>query len=252
MRFNPITRFTPVVRSIPIFAMTLALAACDGAGIIITPINNSSSSSSASNHSEISESSSSVSSSSQSSDTEITKGISYPKPLTTREFYNSISLILGEDVPVALQDNELLGYHGSPSLPSIEEEAFLKVHQNIQTISESEWVATRIPNHQKGSVSDVADYVLSTLAPLTYRRPLTDDEYKSMHAAILVSTSVDEAIVKAINLLFTSTAFLYRLEIGIVAGGSLDSFEYATALAYIYSGAGPDKDLYDAARKGEL
>ncbi len=112
-----------------------------------------------------------------------------------------------------------------------------------------------------------------TLAERIFRRPLTDAEkttYNTFFTKYGAQVGTEVALAAAI----TSPQFLYRSELGTKVRDArnnaanfgtqlnlqnldqdayiLDNYEYATLLAYMYTGSTPDQTLYQAAKNNQL
>ncbi len=114
------------------------------------------------------------------------------------------------------------------------------------------------------------------MADRIFRRPLTTAE-RTTYTAIFQEFGAEAGMEVAINAALTSPQFLYRSEIGIPVAQAiqsgmnigtingqgklqqadadafvLDNYEFATALAYMYTGSTPDQMLLDAAKNNTL
>lgn len=114
------------------------------------------------------------------------------------------------------------------------------------------------------------------LAERIFRRPLTDSE-KSTYGKFFTDYGAEEGMTLALTAAMTSPQFLYRSELGIpvaeaiqrgmnigsINGQSklqlaeadayvLDNYEFASALAFMYTGSTPDQTLLQAARNNML
>lgn len=110
---------------------------------------------------------------------------------------------------------------------------------------------------------------IDNFAYLAFRRPLTNDE-KTEYTAIVRNGAT--GLRWAVQTVLMSPQFLYRSELGLPVsqarsqtwGNStifqqadstayaLDPYEFASALAYMYTGSGPDRTLLTAAANGQL
>jgi hypothetical protein len=112
-----------------------------------------------------------------------------------------------------------------------------------------------------------------TLAERIFRRPLTDAE-KSTYNAFFTKYGAQVGSEVALGAAITSPQFLYRSELGTKVSDArnnasnfgsqinlqnldqsayiLDNYEYATLLAFMYTGSTPDQTLMQAAKNNQL
>lgn len=85
-----------------------------------------------------------------------------------------------------------------------------------------------------------------------WRRPLHSDEKEALLKVFTVGAEdgLDKGIQLTLRALLTAPAFLYRTEIG--KQGELTAYEWASALAYFFWSAGPDKVLLKKAADGSI
>lgn len=121
------------------------------------------------------------------------------------------------------------------------------------------------------SVSACADRFM-TLASKMFRRPLTSEE-TSTYRGMFDEFGVENGMTVALSAALMSPQFLYRSEIGVPVSEArnsstlrnvaniakadanayvLDNYEFATALAYMYTGSTPDQALIQAAAGNQL
>lgn len=99
---------------------------------------------------------------------------------------------------------------------------------------------------------------LDSIGLRLFRRPLSEAERTSylgfFDTALAATGDFAQSIGWLTRGLIESPNFVYRREIGSVAGSAaeLDQYEIATELAYTFSGTTPTPELLDAASRGEL
>jgi hypothetical protein len=96
---------------------------------------------------------------------------------------------------------------------------------------------------------------LRRLGGRALRRPLTEEEVAGLVAVARAEADPQDGLRVALRILFASPSFLYRSEVGTPVGDGtyrLTGPEVASALAYLFWGAGPDDALLAAAAAGEL
>ncbi len=103
-----------------------------------------------------------------------------------------------------------------------------------------------------------AEQFLASRGRRLFRRPLSEAERTNFmgffNTALTATANFNESMGWLIRALVESPEFIYRREIGGVAGGraELDQYEIASELAYTFSGTGPSDELLDQASRGEL
>lgn len=103
---------------------------------------------------------------------------------------------------------------------------------------------------------------LAAFAEKAYRRPLTGAErgdVDARYAGARTTTSVEESVRQMVAAILIAPQFLYRSEVGDMAGASaalaavrLAPYELASALSFFLTDGPPDQALLDAARDGRL
>jgi hypothetical protein len=103
-----------------------------------------------------------------------------------------------------------------------------------------------------------AEALVEDLAPLAWRRPVTDEEHDRLVDLIeLADGDYAEAFLMVFEAIFTSPSFLYLIEVGTPVDDQpgtfeLDTYERAARLSYAMCESPPDADLRAAAAAGEL
>lgn len=88
-----------------------------------------------------------------------------------------------------------------------------------------------------------------------FRRPLQQAEVDRYVALIEAQPDFMDGVEVALRVFLTSPSFLYRFELGQPNGDgtwTLDGYERASALSYLFWGSMPDDALLEAAGRGEL
>jgi Protein of unknown function (DUF1592)/Protein of unknown function (DUF1588)/Protein of unknown function (DUF1595)/Protein of unknown function (DUF1587)/Protein of unknown function (DUF1585) len=98
--------------------------------------------------------------------------------------------------------------------------------------------------------------ILTDLANRAWRRPVETTEIESLAALIQHGSTPDEGLSLALQGVFLSPHFLYRVEIDpnplASAPHALNPYELASRLSYLLWSSMPDDALFDAAKAGEL
>lgn len=205
----------------------------------------------------------------------VTYGIRKMRLLTAQQYINSVEdLGIAQPGEVAIDDfvtdDFLIANSYAPHSTTVVDSSR---HFKFMTIAEelADSAADRIKNGC-GSASQCATR-FNDLATRIYRRPLTNQERTDFTA--IFNEFGDDGMAVALQTALMSPHFLYRSEAGVsvstarsnsslglqnVAGLNnadnnayvLDSYEYATALAYMYTGSTPDQTLLQAAGNGGL
>jgi hypothetical protein len=103
-----------------------------------------------------------------------------------------------------------------------------------------------------------AEAIVDTLAPLAWRRPITDDERDRLAGLIpLADGDYGEAFAMVFEAIFAHPSFLFLVEIGEPVADEpgtfvLDPYEQAARLSYALCESPPDATLRAAASAGEL
>lgn len=96
---------------------------------------------------------------------------------------------------------------------------------------------------------------IEAVGPLALRRPLSDEERVRYGALIDAGGGGAAGFERAARVMFASTGFLYRSELGVDRGDgvyALDDHELASALSYTLTASMPDAALRAAAAEGAL
>lgn len=183
--------------------------------------------------------------------------------LTRAEYRASIELLLGADAPVhpellPIDSAEPFDNFSALQIPSV---AFVEATEShadelaIWTVS-SAARAEAIYGCPPIGFDDATCFrhFVETFGRRAFRRVLTADEVEAFSDFFEISVEDSEFSAGAryaLAAFLAHPAFLYRIEES-GSGRPLSGFELATRLAYLYTGAGPDDVLLDAAASGAL
>ncbi|HSC68206.1 MAG TPA: DUF1592 domain-containing protein, partial [Cellvibrio sp.] len=203
-------------------------------------------------------------------------GIRSVRLLTSFEYHNSLQSLFTRTLPANYASKELANADKSvANLPNhltetVSESRLLSYKKNAEDIAN--WAITNNVlslNCSDTTSANCATSFIDNFAYLAFRRPLTNDE-KTEYSAIVRNGPT--GLRWAIQTVLMSPQFLYRTELGIpvsqaraqswgsssvfqTADGTayaLDPYEFASSLAYMYTGSAPDKTLLTAAANGQL
>jgi hypothetical protein len=204
-------------------------------------------------------------------------GMRSVKLLTSFEYHNSLQALFNRTLPANFASKELANADKTvANLPNhttepVSEARLLSYKKNAEDIAS--WAiannAVTLNNCGDTTSANCATSFIDNFAYLAFRRPLTNDE-KTEYSAIVRNGST--GLRWAIQTVLMSPQFLYRTELGIPvsqarsqswgngsvfqsADGTayaLDPYEFASALAYMYTGSAPDRTLLSAAANGSL
>lgn len=117
---------------------------------------------------------------------------------------------------------------------------------------------TLLPCDTKNGDAACATQFIDTYGPRAYRRPISEGERAdlvALYTTTRASADYPTSIATVIEAMLQSPNFLYRTELGNVAGAAsvlLTPFEKAAALSYFLWKSIPDSSLFDAAANGKL
>ncbi|MDO8345618.1 MAG: DUF1592 domain-containing protein, partial [Cellvibrio sp.] len=204
-------------------------------------------------------------------------GMRSVKLLTSFEYQNSLQALFNRTLPANFGSKELANPDKMvANLPNhltepVSEARLLSYKKNAEDIAT--WAITNnavtLSNCSDTTSATCATSFIDNFAYLAFRRPLTTEE-RTEYTAIVRNGST--GLRWAIQTVLMSPQFLYRTELGIPvsqarsqswgnssvfqsADGTayaLDPYEFASALAYIYTGSAPDRTLLSAAANGQL
>jgi hypothetical protein len=204
-------------------------------------------------------------------------GIRSVKLLTSFEYHNSLQALFNRTLPSNFASKELANPDKTvANLPNhltetVSEARLLSYKKNAEDIAN--WAITNSAisslNCSDTTSANCATSFIDNFAYLAFRRPLTTEE-KTEYTAIVRNGST--GLRWAIQTVLMSPQFLYRTELGIPvsqarsqswgnstvfqsADGTayaLDPYEFASTLAYTYTGSAPDRTLLSAAANGQL
>ncbi len=103
--------------------------------------------------------------------------------------------------------------------------------------------------------ADCARQFISEIGLRMHRRPLTQQEetdYFSLYEKAVTGDSATSGLSWVVIAMLQSPHFLYRVEIPGPSVERVTGFEMASRLAYTFWQSGPDQELLDAARAGQL
>ena len=104
---------------------------------------------------------------------------------------------------------------------------------------------------KRGTIDD-AKTILGKLLPKAFRRPTTDEDLqpylKLVSDSLAMNKPFDESLRVGLKAVLCSPRFLYLKE----PAGALDDFALASRLSYFLWSSMPDRQLFQAAFKGEL
>jgi mono/diheme cytochrome c family protein len=176
--------------------------------------------------------------------------------LTRREYANTVRDLLGVDV---VTDNlpvepRVKGFDNNAA-------AMVVTARHMDTfLALAEDAATRAVSQQRARIlrctpgaADCPRQFVSELGLRAFRRPLTDEEITAF-AAPFAGNGFDDAMRIVVAGMMISPSFLYRWEIGRLAGGVsvLTPYEVASQLSYLFLGSMPDNELFIAAQNNRL
>ncbi|MDF3013972.1 MAG: carbohydrate-binding protein, partial [Cellvibrio sp.] len=203
-------------------------------------------------------------------------GIRSVKLLTSFEYHNSLQALFNRTLPANFASKELANADKTvANLPNhmaepVSEARLLSYKKNAEDIAT--WAITNNAlslNCSDTTSANCATSFIDNFAYLAFRRPLTNEE-KTEYTAIVRNGTT--GLRWAIQTVLMSPQFLYRTELGIpvsqaraqswgnssvfqTADGTayaLDPYEFASSLAFMYTGSAPDKTLLTAAANGQL
>jgi polyisoprenoid-binding protein YceI len=204
-------------------------------------------------------------------------GMRSVKLLTSFEYQNSLQALFNRTLPANFGSKELANPDKLvANLPNhltepVSEARLLSYKKNAEDIAA--WAITNsavtLSNCSDTTSANCATSFIDNFAYLAFRRPLTNEE-KTEYSAIVRNGST--GLRWAIQTVLMSPQFLYRTELGIpvsqarsqswgnssvfqTADGTayaLDPYEFASSLAYMYTGSAPDRTLLSAAANGQL
>ncbi|QEY14675.1 DUF1592 domain-containing protein [Cellvibrio sp. KY-GH-1] len=203
-------------------------------------------------------------------------GMRSVKLLTSFEYHNSLQALFSKTLPANYASKDLANPDKMiASLPNhttepVTEARILSYQKNASDIATWAINNSALPFTCSDTTSTTcATSFIDNFAYLAFRRPLTNDE-KTEYTAIVRNGST--GLRWAIQTVLMSPQFLYRTELGLPVSQArsqswgtstifqqadstayaLDPYEFASALAYMYTGSGPDKTLLTAAANGQL
>lgn len=203
----------------------------------------------------------------------VTYGVRGVRLLTAQEYKNSLEFLglaqPGEITEADLADDFVLTkskfpVHNGTIVNKSRAEIFALTAEKLAASA-----ASRIRNNCSSTTQCMSNF--DTIARKLFRRPLTSAEtstYRSMFETYGPADGMEVALTAAMS----SPNFLYRSEIGVPrssASGAglsnvpflnqadsnsyvLDNYEFATALAFMYTGTTPDDTLLSAAANNRL
>ncbi len=204
-------------------------------------------------------------------------GMRSVKLLTSFEYQNSLQALFNRALPANFGSKELANPDKMvANLPNhltepVSEARLLSYKKNAEDIAA--WAITNsaitLANCADTTSATCATSFIDNFAYLAFRRPLTTEE-RTEYTAIVRNGPT--GLRWAIQTVLMSPQFLYRTELGLpvsqaraqswgtgsvfqTADGTayaLDPYEFASALAYMYTGSAPDRTLLSAAAAGQL
>ena len=130
--------------------------------------------------------------------------------------------------------------------------------ESVATVVTGSLAATLPCAGEPSPGASCAEQFLDSRGRRLFRRPLSPAERSSFmgffNTALTATANFNDSMGWLIRALVESPEFIYRREIGDVAGdrAELDQYEIASELAYTFSGTGPSDELLDRASRGEL
>jgi hypothetical protein len=172
--------------------------------------------------------------------------------LTRREYENTINDLLGVDVDTATIPVEprVKGFDDNAAAMVVTDrhmDAYLGLAEDVTERALTEHRADLLKCDP--SAAECKRQFVTDLGLRAFRRPLTDDEIDNFLGAF-TGVSFDDGLRIATGAMLISPNFLYRWEVG--AGGTLSSYETASALSYMFWGTMPDDALFAAAADDAL
>jgi polyisoprenoid-binding protein YceI len=204
-------------------------------------------------------------------------GMRSVKLLTSFEYQNSLQALFNRALPANFGSKELANPDKMvANLPNhltepVSEARLLSYKKNAEDIAA--WAITNsaitLANCADTTSATCATSFIDNFAYLAFRRPLTTEE-RTEYTAIVRNGPT--GLRWAVQTVLMSPQFLYRTELGLpvsqaraqswgtgsvfqTADGTayaLDPYEFASALAYMYTGSAPDRTLLSAAAAGQL
>lgn len=181
--------------------------------------------------------------------------------LTRSEFRLTIEGIFGgsfeilKDLP---PDESVFGFNNNAALNMVSIDhavAYARVADRVATTALSRGLRAEIACEETASpeaLASCAQRLIDKFGPRAWRRPLREAETEALKKVFAVGSEsgLDAGIKLTIRALLTAPAFLYRSEIG--KSGTLDPYEWASALSYFFWSQGPDDALLAKAKDGSI
>ncbi|MEO1513011.1 MAG: DUF1592 domain-containing protein, partial [Planctomycetota bacterium] len=187
--------------------------------------------------------------------------------LTPREYSNTVATLFpGVTMPLEapVPDERIGGFVGNTDGQSVSALGVRRYEELARAIGEAaaadlSWAPCT--DETEACLQEIA----STLAPKTYRRPVTDEEATALSSFVsgaFADFGMTEATALVVQALLESPWFIYRPSFGVpdamvqegVAAGAvpLDGYEMASRLSYFFLDDMPDDTLLSAAESGAL
>ncbi len=176
--------------------------------------------------------------------------------LTRREYQNTLRDLLNVEIDISTIPVEprVKGFDNNAAamvVTSRHMDAFLALAEDASERA----ITTQRANILEcdPAVTGCAQQFVQELGLRVMRRPLTTAEINT-YASAFAGQSFDDGMRISMATMLISPGFLYRWEIGELAGGvaQLTPYEIASALSYLFWGTMPDQALFDAAATGGL
>jgi len=170
--------------------------------------------------------------------------------LTRPQLEATLQDVLGVTPEITLSDETLIGYRANTS-------GAVDTTSARALMFSAEEVATTVAGRLAASpdcATDCASFILDTIAPRLFRRPLTDAtraRFTALYDAGVVEGGPAEGVRWLLEGLVQSPRLLYMLE-AETTEGRLDGYSIASRLSYALWGGPPDEALLDAAETGAL
>ena len=149
-----------------------------------------------------------------------------------------------------------------PDVTQVELEGFQRAAEVIaaRVVGDTDALDELAPCAQGDDAASCARDAIESFGARLYRAPITEDDDVDRHLALFESgaaTSYAHGIELLLRGMLQAPRFLYRVELGSdeVAGDTavrLSPHELAARLSYLAWGSAPDRELIEAAERGEL
>ena len=189
----------------------------------------------------------------------------YLRKLTRYEYNNTLRDLLKMEEPLAdlfIPDVPLLGFENNPSVNALTTERLFDYVQASEDIAA--FLSKDVPqltkcNPQSSDARECLKSFLYKFVTPIYRKPLTKiqrNRILKIFDEAYAEKTFDEAFEAAMQAVFVSPHFLYRMEKGPEEDQAEDElaepYDLATRLSYFFWASTPDEALLEAAAKGEL